>query len=403
MRILFCSQAAHTGGGVEAWMETLSAALAARGWDVVTALAQGRFHDPSSYGKRHRVIAPVAIDGSSGFREDRILALLALFNRMRPDVIVPVNLADALAAAAYWKARGAATRLVVCVHGQGEDRIDQVRAYAPFIDLAGSVSKRVANRLLDVMGDPARVQHIPTGVPPPLRGTAPREQFRRLAYIGRLDTDKRIDDAVPLVRALPEIDRIHFVGSGPAEADLRNALSNSNVVFHGDIPRERLYETIYPEIDGLLLFSEAETGPIVAWEAMIHGVVPVTSDYVGRREENVIRHAETGLVFPVGDMQRAVELIRSKASPGLLREISIHAQKELPAAYTQTAFEASWDEALHTAIAMPERRDVKAILPSLVSPGAIARLGLGMRATSRIRHLLGRSFRHAEPGSEWPH
>ena len=398
MRILFCSQAAHTGGGVETWLETLSAALAARGWDVVTGLAKGRFHDPVRYAARHRVIEPVAIDGTSGLREDRILALRRLFERVRPDVILPVNLADALYAAAYWKR----ARVAVCVHGQGEDRLDQVRDCAPFIDLAASVSRRVASRLCEII-EPDRVRHIPMGADPPVRDTPPRDRLRQIAYVGRLDSDKRVRDLIPLIRSLHDLDvKFHIVGAGPDEAHLRDALRDDRrVVFHGDVPHEELYASIYPEIDAILVFSEAETGPIVAWEAMIHGVVPVVSDYAGRSEEDVIRHGETGLVFPVGDIARAAAHIRAAA--GALRDLSQRARAHLPDAYTRAAFEQSWHEALLACLEMPPKRGTARDLPPLVSPGFIARLGFGLETTSRLRRLFGRRYEHGDPGSEWPH
>ncbi len=242
------------------------------------------------------------------------------------------------------------------------------------------------------------------GVPAPLRETEPREQLRRLAYIGRLDSDKRVRDAVPLLRALAQTDiEFHFAGSGPDAEYLREELRDSRVVFHGDLTREKLYESMYPQLDAIVIFSDAETGPIVAWEAMRHGVVPITSDYVGRREENVIRDGETGLVFPVGDLESAANAIRGVTAPGSLRELSRRARAELPEAYTQAAFERTWDEALRAALAVPPRRGTAADLPSLVSPGLLARLGLGIKNTSRLRHLLGRSFAHVESGSEWPH
>jgi len=399
MRILFCSQAAHTGGGVEVWLESLSAALASRGWDVVTGLAKGRFHDPVRYAARHRVIAPVAIDGSSGFAEDRVLALKRLFERVRPDVILPVNLADAMLAAAYWKSGGADTRLAICIHGQGDDRIEQARGVAPFLDLATSVSKRVVERLLPIIG-----LHTPTGVPPPVRESAPREQLRQIAYIGRFDAEKRVRDAVPLIRALSGSDvTFHFIGAGPDDSYLRDALAEQRVVFRGMLSRDELYASVYPAIDGIVVFSEAEAGPIVAWEAMVHGVVPVVSDYAGRAEENVIRHGETGLVFPVGDVQRAASAIRSMISAGSLRELSMRARGELPEAYTERAFGDSWDAALRAAVERPMRTGSASDLPSLVSPGFIARLGLSVENTSRLRRLTGRRFTHADPGSEWPH
>lgn len=404
MKILFCSQAAHTGGGVEAWLESLSAELAGRGWDIVTGLAKGRFHDPARYAARHRVIAPVPIDGSSGFREDRILALVRLFEKVKPDIILPVNLADAIAAAAYWKSSGANTRLAICLHGQGDDRIAQAREYEPFLDLAASVSRRVADRLIPIAGEPARVHHIPTGVPPPIGQIAPREQLRHIAHVGRLDSDKRIRDAVPLIRALSSSNiTFHFVGGGPDESYLREALAGERVVFHGEVARSDLYTSIYPNIDAIVVFSKEESGPIVAWEAMIHGVVPVVSDYVGRREENVIRHSETGLVFPVGEMQQAADTIHSVTAPGSLRDLSVRSRSELPETYTELAFGRSWDGALRATVELRRRRGAQTDLPSLVSPGFLARLGLGMEATSRLRHLLGRRFVHGDSGSEWPH
>ena len=121
MRVLFCSQAAYTGGGVEVWMETLTAALEARGVEVFTALARGRFHDPDRYVRQHRVANPIPVDGQSGFQETRVANLCRVMEQVTPDVVVPVNLADALFAAAYAKSRGATHRIVVCIHGQGDD------------------------------------------------------------------------------------------------------------------------------------------------------------------------------------------------------------------------------------------------------------------------------------------
>jgi glycosyltransferase involved in cell wall biosynthesis len=388
MRVLFCSQAAHTGGGVEAWMEALTAGLEARGVEVFTALARGRFHDPDRYAAHHRVANPIAVDGSTGFRETRIANLLRVFDRVKPDVVIPVNLADALLAASYAKTRGASHRIAVCIHGQGEDRIEQVRDCESFIDLATSVSKRVANRIGG--------QHIPTGVPPPLAQPEPRDHIAHLAYVGRLDHDKRILDAIGLLRAL-EGSRVtfHIAGSGPAEAALRDM----PFVFHGELSRRELYESFYPAMDALVVFSEAEAGPIVAWEAMIHGVVPVVSDFVGRAEENVIRD----VVFPVGDVEAAARAIRRLTAPGALTELSRRAQIELPPAYTLAVFEQTWHDALVQCAASPARRGSRSELPQLISPGRLARLGLGVESMAALRRLLGQTYEHLDPGSEWPH
>ena len=386
MRILFCSQAAHTGGGVEAWMEALTSALLARGHEVHTALAKGRFHDPARYVARHAVANPIEVEGTDATREVRIANLLRVFERVQPDIIIPVNLADALYAASHAKTKGATWRLALCIHSQGVDRIDQVRSCAPFIDLAVSVSRRVA---LQLEGIVPNVRHIPTGVPLPLAPPRKRERIEQIAYVGRLDDgEKRVLDLIPLMHELDGI-TLHIAGSGPEEPRLREGLRGVPVVFHGDLSRAELYQTIYPNIDALLVFSPAEAGPIVAWEAMVHGVVPIVSDYIGRAEEGVLRDR----VFPVGDMVAAATLIREPPPESVA----------LPAAYTLPAFEQSWHDALSMLTAMPIRGGPSAALPSLVSPGRLARLGLSLKGMARLRRLLGHHFEHGDPGSEWPH
>jgi glycosyltransferase involved in cell wall biosynthesis len=390
VRVLLCSQAAHTGGGVEVWMETLTAALQSRGVEVVTALAKGRFHDPARYTARHRVANPIAVDGISGYREVRTANLLDVFDRVHPDVIIPVNLADALFAAAYGKTRGAQWRIAVCIHGQGDDRIDQVRSVAPFVDLAVSVAKRVAMRLEAIVPN---VRHIPTGVPPPAVAPRVRDSIAKIGYIGRLDqAEKRALDLIAFSRELPEVE-IHVAGSGAEERRLRQALPRAT--FHGAMSREALYEKIYPLLDAIVIFSEAEAGPIVAWEAMVNGAIPIVSDYVGRAEENVIRDGETGIVFPVGDMVTAARKVRAG--------VAALSPRELPEAYTLAAFERSWLEALTACVASAPRRGDASTLPPLVSPGRLASLGLSVKAMARLRRLTRGAYLHDNPGSEWPH
>jgi glycosyltransferase involved in cell wall biosynthesis len=405
MRVLFCSQAANTGGGVEAWMESLTSALQSRGHEVVTALAKGSFHDPTRYAARHMVANPIEVDGTLGVQEVRIANLLRVFDHVQPDVIIPVNLFDALLAAAYDKTRGSPSRLAVCLHAQSVDRIEQVRACAPFIDLAVSVSRRVAHELAAVVGEPGRALHIPTGVPLPLAPPQPRDRLQQVAYVGRLDQEeKRVLDLVPLMNALEGSGvTLHVVGSGAEDRRLREELRGLPVEFHGDLSRQELYASIYPHIDGVVVLSKAEAGPIVAWEAMVHGVVPIVSDFVGRSEEAVIRGGETGVVFPVGDMNAAANAIRALTGPGALERLSAQVRAQLPAAYTLPAFEESWHEALVACTKMPPRRGARSELPPLLSHGQLARLGLGVKTMAVLRRMIGRRHLHFDAGSEWPH
>jgi len=58
----------------------------------------------------------------------------------------------------------------------------------------------------------------------------------------------------------------------------------------GAMRRSDLYRTIYPRLDALVLPSAllSEGLPNAPMEAMIHGVVPVVSDFLGLREQGLL-------------------------------------------------------------------------------------------------------------------
>jgi glycosyltransferase involved in cell wall biosynthesis len=293
----------------------------------------------------------------------------------------------------------------MCLHGQGDRQLEFVARVAPFVDLAASVSKRVTGRLGAILGEARRVRHIPTSVPIPQSPARDRQVLQAVAFVGRLDQEeKRVLDAIPLIRGLSDTGiAFHFAGRGRSEATLREELRGENVIFHGHLEREALYRDLYPHMDGFIVFSEAEAGPIVAWEAIAHGVVPIVSDYVGRAEEGVIRDGETGIVFPVGDMEAAASRIRRLMGDGGLAALSRNARRELPEAYKGGRFVSAWRDALQECVALPARRAAADRLPPLVSSGRLARLGLGLEAMSRLRRVVGAAPPIEDPGSEWPH
>jgi len=393
---------------VESWLDALAGALERNGWDIRVALAAGKFHDPSWYLEKHPLPGSVALDGTRGLREGRFLKLLEVFEQTAPDIVFPVSLADALYAAAEWKRRGAKTRIVTCTHGQDLGQIRDLERCAPHIDLATTVSSRVASVLESLPGLAGRVSHIPTGVREPKSTPRVRTALRSIAYVGRLHhAEKRAGDLIPLVQMLRGTGIVlHIAGSGPDEeriaSDLAQELEHGSVLMHGAISQERLYEEIYPNVDALVVFSEKEGGPIVAWEAMVHGVVPVVSDFIGRKEEGVLRDGETALVFPVGDVPAAAAALLRLSDPHLLRPLSERVIAGIPEDYRVVGFERNWCGALSGVLAKPAVRSDHRV-GRAVSPGWIARLNLNERASFVLRTILNRPFDYQEPGSEWPH
>src|SRR5207237_9970287 len=111
--------------------------LPARGWQPIVALARGRrFHDPAAYRAAHPNFETVEVDGLLGTRESRVAALRETMRRIRPDLVVPINIADTLEAVAREKAGGSKSRLLVMLrairpHGELED----IRRWRDFIDV----------------------------------------------------------------------------------------------------------------------------------------------------------------------------------------------------------------------------------------------------------------------------
>ncbi len=409
--ILFCSQAAYAGGGVEEWLWTLTRALRGHGWEVRVALAEGRAHHaPARYQARYPYPDVRILPAPLGLQEERFLAVSRLLAESRPDVVMPVQLADVLYAAAWMKRRmgKAAPRLATCLHGQFAECVADLAVCRDDLDLAASVSRRGRDVLAQQCGLPEPVAvHIPAGVPAPTTPPVRRRDGLRLGYVGRLDqAEKRIRDLPMLVEALRDCGGIqfHVAGSGPEEPFLRESLAaeaaEGRVVFHGTLSRGELYRSVYPVLDGLLVFSPAEGGPMAAWEAMRHGVVPVVSDFAGRREEGQLQPDRNCMVFPVGDVQAAAACVRRLMDP-VRREALSAAARALPAAFTEEGFGEHWNRELRGMLDRPPRIG-SGYLPRMVSPGRLA-LPFSPRASLALRRTLGRVPVPAGPGEEWPH
>jgi hypothetical protein len=135
---------------------------------------------------------------------------------------------------------------------------------------------------------------------------------------------------------------------------------------------------------------------------MAHGVVPVISRFPGQRVERQFIDGETALTFPIGDIEAAAACIaRLEADPGLWRDLSTRASASQQGRY---GFEGSMDAWAAALDACLQRPASVGPIPRIQqrTGGRLQRLGLSQAWQDRMRDLLGRSVRHADPGSEWP-
>jgi glycosyltransferase involved in cell wall biosynthesis len=135
-----------------------------------------------------------------------------------------------------------------------------------------------------------------------------------MLYVGRVSAEKRLDWLYAPVTQIPGV-RLAVVGSGPAEAALRERFAGTATHFHGYMTGEELARA-YASADVLAFPSDTETLGFVAMEAMASGTPAVGARAGG--VPDVIRHDENGLLFTPGDLgDLTAQLRRLLGDPAL--------------------------------------------------------------------------------------
>jgi glycosyltransferase involved in cell wall biosynthesis len=119
-----------------------------------------------------------------------------------------------------------------------------------------------------------------------------------MLYVGRLSNEKRLDWLYAPITQLNNV-RLTFIGSGPAEAHLRERFKDTNTTFMGYMSGQELAEA-YASADVFAFPSDTETLGFVAMEAMASGVPAVGARAGGIPD--VIEHGKNGMMFTPGDL-----------------------------------------------------------------------------------------------------
>lgn len=132
-----------------------------------------------------------------------------------------------------------------------------------------------------------------------------------VGIIGRVDTHKRIDIALKILKNLVQNKLNVFfaiIGDGDKIEEMKEETKILNiserVKFFGYVPDIKNYFNFF---DLILITSEAEGLPFVIWEAMYNGVPVVSSDVGGIKE--ILEGENCGVVYPFNDLERCVEII----------------------------------------------------------------------------------------------
>ncbi len=137
-----------------------------------------------------------------------------------------------------------------------------------------------------------------------------------MIYVGRLSHEKRLDWLYAPVTQIGGV-RLAFVGSGPAEAYLRERFKGTDTVFTGYMSGDDL-ASAYASADVFAFPSDTETLGFVAMEAMASGV-PVVGARAGGIPD-VITDGRNGFMFTPGDLGELTERLRALLFDPALRE-----------------------------------------------------------------------------------
>ena len=414
--ILFVAPSAYPFGGVADWLAYLLPGLESLGWTCTLGLVAGKHHQVNRYLDRHPFGRVLPIANATGSPEGRVRALQSAIESTAASIVATINIVDVYEAVRRVRQRGGSdVRVVTTLHGLQDDLLADIAFNRDVIDAVIS-SNRLSQSLVvgALAGTAARSLYAPYGVALP---TVPnhdphRTDCIRLLYSGRVEQEqKRVLDLPPLLSTLRrhgQSVQLVIAGDGPDAQRLKAAFESAGVAgcvrWAGVLNRDALAQQ-YRESDALVITSDWETGPIVAWEAMANRLPVVSSAYVGAGRERALIDGQNCLLFPVGDTEMAACKVMELQDDALRARLTDNAYETVLARYTLESSVQAWADAFGRVLHLPAHPSgsecVTRSLPQQLS-GRLDRL-LGVRLGETVRATLGVAYDHTSAGAEWPH
>ncbi|WP_048437967.1 glycosyltransferase family 4 protein [Caenimonas sp. SL110] len=415
--VLFIAPSAYPLGGVAVWLDYLVPGLKSLGIPAKLALTAGPRHDAAAYLSGHPGLSARQISNPTGSAQGRVRAIAKVLAEQKPEIVVAVNIVDVYAAVREVRAKRQQIKAVMALHAIAADLLADLAREADVIDAVISTNMLATRLCIEVAHIPAeRAFYAPCGVDTNTLASlnrTPREGPLRIAWIGRLEnTQKRTADLPAIAARLDArgVDwQLTLAGDGPDRdallAQLAPWIQSGRVQHIGALPADQIAR-VYAASDVLLVTSEWETGPLVAWEAMAARVALVTSRYVGSGLEGALQNGINCLHFETGSADDAAACLATLArEPQTLAAIALAGQQLVQHRYTVAASIRSWAEALQRARDLPPLPSAASRPPSqprAAPQGRLDRL-LGAQAGETLRAAMGIRYEHADAGDEWPH
>jgi len=412
MRVVFIAPSAYLLGGVQDWLYSTVIGLRDRGHNIEVGVPDGEYHKGRTYNEAFEGLNASFFRNSSGTHEGRIRALVRYLEKRDTDLIVGVNIGSLFHAITRLREHRN-TRFAMTVHALEANYFKDMREYRNIID--GLVTtNRLSMRMAKEMGgiEDSRLYYAPYGVPIEDKSKKQHNESERLriVWVGRLDeTQKRVMDLIDILKSLDAMAvdyHLSIAGDGPQKTELLKGLrewrDTNKVEFHGRLNKGELIQ-LYKENDILLLTSQWETGPIVAWEAVSAGCCIVSSRYIGSEAEKTLLDQETALLFEVGDTRSAAQKISTLRNKELRLKIQKNSRRLVTQRYSTSASLDAWENAFEQII----RSNIKAgdnseeVSVDQAKTGKLEKY-LGVGLSELLRTVMPKKNAR-DPGSEWPH
>jgi len=411
---MIIAPSAHTLGGVQTWLDYLMPGLRRLGWHVTLGLVSGRYHDVNAYLSAHPYDNAISIENRTGSVEGRIDAIAKAISIVSPNIVMVVNIIDTYAAVRRLKLKhGGFPKVVATLHGIQSDFVYDTMSYSDVVDSVICTNRLLQELVRECSGiEHNRVLYAPYGVkiPSMLKPRDGNQDLITIAYVGRLERlQKKFHNVVDILAlALKNGLKVKLIvaGDGPEMSwfvtEIKSRGLSNHVDVLGRLDQSQLSSDVYEVSDALLITSSWETGPIVAWEAMAHGKVVITSKFIGSGKEGALVEGYNCLMFDNGDIGSAVECITQLGNKKHSERLIKNALSVVGKSYSLEQSIDAWAEQLRTVMRRAPRGNRGSQFDYRNSSGRLDRV-FGTRFGERIRRILRRQFVHQEAGGEWPH
>lgn len=411
MKLLFIAPSAYLLGGVQDWLYLLTIGLREKGHEVIVAVPQDNHHKGNVYNHFYKGLKAIVFSNKTGTHEGRIRSISQVLLNNPVDIVVGVNIGDLYVAFARVKMKLGSTRLAMTLHAIEGAYYGDIGRYQSMID-AVITTNRLSEKIIRYLHliDENRIFYAPYGVKTEIKVEEDtHDNMLAIAWVGRIDQEqKRVLDLIEIIRIL-EAKKISFrmsiAGDGPNLSAVKQRMDHwirvGRISFAGFISKENLSK-FYSDHNVLLITSEWETGPIVAWEAMTSGLAVVSSKYIGSKAEAALIEGKTALLYSIGATEEAAMQIIRLSNLKLRNRIAKQGREMALLRYSRDACLEKWEEVFKIMISRRTKTFRNQIGLGSTSSGRLDSM-LGSDLAEILRVNLKRKGLCPNPGSEWPH